>query len=66
MVYSFVAERNGLMLLKDKRVLLATADVSGISMNETEVWTGSACRVDSTWFHEFLYQTHCLLRWVKP
>lgn len=42
MVYSFVEERNGLALLKDKRVLMATADVSGISMNKTEVWNGYA------------------------
>lgn len=42
MVYSFVEERGGLALLKDKRVVAATADVSGISMNKAEVWIASA------------------------
>lgn len=45
MVYSFVEERGGLALLRDKRVVVATADVSGFSMNKAEVWIASAVKL---------------------
>ncbi|CAM9487691.1 unnamed protein product [Sphacelaria rigidula] len=47
MVYSFVEERGGLALLKDKRVVAATADVSGISMNKAEVREKVASKVEA-------------------
>lgn len=41
MVYGFVKERNGLDMLKDDRVLVATADVSGRLGNKAEVGSGT-------------------------
>lgn len=37
MVHGFVEDRSGLALLKDKRIVIATADVSGLSMSREEV-----------------------------
>lgn len=37
MVYDFVEERQGLDLLRDKRVMAATTDIAGIAMSKSEV-----------------------------
>lgn len=37
MVYDFVEEKQGLDLLRDKRVIAATADIAGIAMSKSEV-----------------------------
>ena len=37
MVYDFVEERQGLNLLRDKRVIAATADIAGIAISKSEV-----------------------------
>lgn len=37
MVYNFVEEREGLSMLRDKRLVAATVDVSGISISKEEV-----------------------------
>lgn len=37
MVYDFVEERQGLDLLRDKRVIAATADIAGIAISKSEV-----------------------------
>lgn len=47
MVYDFVNNRDGLVMLKDRRVLAATADVSGLAMTKAEVCV--------TNYHPFLY-----------
>lgn len=37
MVYDFLEERQGLDLLRDKRVIAATADIAGIAVTKSEV-----------------------------
>lgn len=41
MVYDFVEERQGLDMLRDKRVIAATADIGGVAVSKAEVWHAS-------------------------
>lgn len=45
MVHDFVEEREGLSMLRDKRLVAATVDVSGISLSKQEVSETTASEI---------------------
>lgn len=66
MVYDLVEDRGGLEMLNDERLVVATADISGVSMTKAEVRHGETYNPSASCFFVIgvVFSTH--LRPSRP